>query len=900
MVDDIFCAEESITFTATGATTYTFLINGVVVQDPSPNQTFDTILSASSTVTVIGDTVSQVATIRINLYEEGNTYSIEVLDANGCDKEIIVDVKVQEIDCKNGILGKISLDLISGTIPVPEDVQIQWISADSNLYHTWATYEGKLENITRGGKYNVIVSQKNCILFEAYNIEIPEIDSTQLAVSVVSESSGSCGDLGRIELSLSGGVTPYQIYWELFTTVVSSTLISQTSGATPTLVSNDIVKWIRVARLNNNAIATDLEPGVYRAIIMDDSNEAINSNCGGTWVSRNFNIGNERFEVINFKSQIDTGSCDSGDTTGSIRFEVLNTIPNPYNNVINIKINLDGTDITSSINKIGNIYNYEGILTGDHTLLVEPLSGVTTSTSFCSALQAFTIDMLTPILFEGDTQYELDICEEFIELAIDPSSITGGVPFIIEGQATYDFEWQYTPDENIDKGPQTYVGDTVFEAFPGTYKVKISDQRYECPGIEQTIIVLGKDNGGPFIVQGVLNDNISNLDSSSTSGLVKALAPNCQSVSDNGRIGIEISGGIKPYLIKWFKEEIITDTDSISLVEISSAINSTQLYNLSPGKYKLVIKSEGTNGCTNESGLNQNNYHEEYIFVPKNEELYIIEGPYVDNDLCKGLPGRLSVEIYDNLQDGLSFYYNNAIVSLAEDQPVKEGSYILLIDKPVPEASLLITNREGCTVSAEVVITEVGTPDFEYSSPSLEANGTILAREEIKFTNTSKLPYAFSEWNFGDGTDKEIVYSNRTASPTLHAYGISGVYFITLRNFNEAGCYEEINKQIKIGKGYNIITPNVFSPNNDGINDFFRSLFSGFGKVSFRVYDDRGNILYEEHIEEDNPTQISGIKLQGWSGDNATGLPYYIYQFTGYLITDQTKIERSGTFVLIR
>ena len=143
-----------------------------------------------------------------------------------------------------------------------------------------ATYEDKLENITRGGKYNVIVSQKNCILFEAYNIEIPEIDSTQLAVSVVSESSGSCGDLGRIELSLSGGVTPYQIYWELFTTVVSSTLISQTSGATPTLVSNDIVKWIRVARLNNNAIATDLEPGVYRAIIMDDSNEAINSNCG--------------------------------------------------------------------------------------------------------------------------------------------------------------------------------------------------------------------------------------------------------------------------------------------------------------------------------------------------------------------------------------------------------------------------------------------------------------------------------------------------------------------------------------------------------------------------------------------------------------------------------------------
>ena len=862
----------------------------------------------------------------LNPSANGDVYSITVEDANSCNlgttsttltfqsiEEISIDVNIQQIDCENGILGSIELEVSAGNIADPSDVQIQWLSADSRLFHTWATNNGKLENISTGSTYNVVVSQHGCVLFEAQNIEISDIDSTQLSVNVIREDTASCDTLGLLELSLSGGVPPYQIQWELFTSSVSSSLISSTTvtstSVTPTtitpttlLVTETVNKWERVTRLDNNAIASDLEPGVYRAIVMDDSNNVYN-NCSGTWISRNFNVGSQRFEIINFNSKIDESSCDEASVNAEINFGILNTIPNPNNNELNLKITLDGTDISGAVIKNRNQYRYSGITSGDHTLLVEPISSnvtPTTSSSGCSAVQAFTIEELTAITFEGQTEFELGVCEEFMELKIDHLSVQGGLPFVLDGIFTYDYQWDYTPAETINRGEQTYFGPFIQEAYPGTYELTILDSRSNCSGINHTITVSAVENSSPFSVVGTLQQLISSSSVSETIfQTVKAVSPNCESAEDNGRIGIEISGGIRPYEVKWFKEEISID-ETVELIELTNTRNTTQLYNLSPGKYKIEISSEGADTCKEISGLNLNNFYEEFITVPKNEELYIVDGPHIDNDLCVGLPGRLYIEIFNNHQEGITFYYNNKIVNLAEDQPSPEGAFILLIDEPVSEANLLITNSEGCSISSEVLITEIGIPDFEFTSPSYGFEGTILAQEEVTFINTSELPFSYSEWNFGDGSPKESVLNNRTVSSTIHEYGISGTYFVTLRNYNELGCFEEIIKRIIIGRGYNVLVPNVFSPNNDGINDYFRPLFSGFKKVTFRIYDDRGNFLFEEEAQEDDPTSLSGIQLEGWSGDNDVGSPYYIYQFTGTLISDESVVERTGTFVLIR
>lgn len=106
---------------------------------------------------------------------------------------------------------------------------------------------------------------------------------------------------------------------------------------------------------------------------------------------------------------------------------------------------------------------------------------------------------------------------------------------------------------------------------------------------------------------------------------------------------------------------------------------------------------------------------------------------------------------------------------------------------------------------------------------------------------------------------------------------------------------------IEIGKGYNILAPNVFTPNGDLVNDRFKAILSGFAEVHFSIYDSYGNLLYVEQVAEENPLEkLEGITLLGWDGANANGSPYYIYVIDGTLLDGETKIERSGVFSILK
>ena len=108
-----------------------------------------------------------------------------------------------------------------------------------------------------------------------------------------------------------------------------------------------------------------------------------------------------------------------------------------------------------------------------------------------------------------------------------------------------------------------------------------------------------------------------------------------------------------------------------------------------------------------------------------------------------------------------------------------------------------------------------------------------------------------TKWNFGDNSDPVVIFRNYFWSNTSHhAYGNSGTYYPTLTIYNEIGCYESVTNPITVGRGYSIYTPNVFTPNNDCLNDFFRPLFTGFESLTFNVYDNKGNLIYTEDAQD--------------------------------------------------
>ena len=415
-----------------------------------------------------------------------------------------------------------------------------------------------------------------------------------------------------------------------------------------------------------------------------------------------------------------------------------------------------------------------------------------------------------------------------------------------------------------------------------------------CDASEANKVTIEVDNiVEPITTEGILADpnNVGNF--------LKSLPPDCTSGGLNGKIGIQVVGGQLPRSINWYIEDprYLNDPVSPGYRPLSEYDNRTSLDELLPGNYKVIVSSQSLNECTNTTNYT---YYEEIIQVSPNRELYIMNGPFVDEDLCVGQQGRLTIDIFDNNEGNLSFYYNDILIPSSDVVRLSDRSWSVAIVNAVETADFRIVNEEGCWITTEVN-RGIGEPNFEYTSPNYEASSVILAREEVTFKNTSTDPYVKSEWIFGDNTTPEIVPTLVDSVITVrHTYGISGTYFATLRIYNDIECSEEITIPISVGKGYNIMVPNVFTPNKDLVNDYFRPLFSGFSNMTFTVYDFRGNVIYNEYKEEADINNIKGFSIDGWDGNFAPYSPYYIYTAKGLLLDGETEVEKSGTFILIK
>jgi len=851
---------------------------------------------------------------KIDPSKTGTDYTISVEDSNGCKPtatasltlhyEAVESIEfkgtISPIDCASGNLGSIKLETISSTLSNPEDVQVEWISAYGHFYHSWESKKGVLEGIENGGNYQAIVTYKGCELFnQIFKVE----DKNQgLFFNAIQVDGGGCnGELGSISIDIQGGVPPYSIDWEQYKVATTAT-ISNTGSSSETVTTTSALAWVKLPQYTNNAAISGLVQGAYRAVVKDSSANINSEACNSVIVSDNINIGTSVFEIYSVEL-FDVSSCNSTETNAEIKFSILNTLPYPANFQYEHEILLDNKDPGTDLIRLNeNVYKIIGVGEGSHTLQIKTgtTSQVLGEYADCSIVYSFTVEEQIPIRFIGQTVFDLDPCLDNAQILIDNSQISGGVPYDFGSELTYDLKWTFTPAEdtqNPNTNTQTFVGNRINNIQPGNYELIISDS-LGCESEPINFSVNASEKTIPFTVSGNLQNNLNNGEQNE---LVKVLPPNCSNQTD-GQIGIRIEGGLRPYIIEWFQEKTSQTESSttVSYIPLLDFSNTTYLSNLAPGVYRLKITSQNTS-CDSPVNSSMYSYYEEDFIVPKNDELYIVEGPNIDENLCQSKPGKLLIEVFDNQSGELNFYYNNELIT-SESQSGSNGNtlYTLIIENPVLNADLVVTNKAGCQVSTKIVISEIGDPQFSYTTPNKEAENIILAKEEVTFTNRSEPPYYSSEWNFGDGTDNLLIETTGLVAPIRHTYGIAGTYFVTLRNYSSLGCYKEYSEQIVIGRGYNIIAPNAFTPNGDLINDLYRVLFSGFQKVTFKVFNQNGDLLHAETVEQLIQQPDAPLQLNGWDGQNETGSSFYTYHFIGALITDQTEVTKTGNFVLIK
>jgi len=154
----------------------------------------------------------------------------------------------------------------------------------------------------------------------------------------------------------------------------------------------------------------------------------------------------------------------------------------------------------------------------------------------------------------------------------------------------------------------------------------------------------------------------------------------------------------------------------------------------------------------------------------------------------------------------------------------------------------------------------------------------------VSFLNNSQNATNF-DWNFGDGNT-----SNQTNPSNIFNY--SGNYTITLIAYTTSGCADTSQLTINAVDDFDVVIPNVFTPNNDGTNDAFFLNTEGAADLNAEIYDRWGLKMYEWN-------GVNG----GWDGYTLSGQQasdgtyYYIIKITE--LGGKTHIYK-GSFSLIK
>jgi gliding motility-associated-like protein len=187
----------------------------------------------------------------------------------------------------------------------------------------------------------------------------------------------------------------------------------------------------------------------------------------------------------------------------------------------------------------------------------------------------------------------------------------------------------------------------------------------------------------------------------------------------------------------------------------------------------------------------------------------------------------------------------------------------------------------GCSSSPSS--TTVSAVNLEaFFSPS--SSGGVVPFK-VEFKNDSKGAVSY-EWNFGNGTNSNVV------NPSAE-FIKEGSYDVTLIAYTaNKQCADTFRVTIVVIGESEVQIPNIFSPNNDGLNEKFTIMGKNILSTTGEIFSRWGHKIFEW----DSPTG-------GWDGKNtfgsdvSDGTYYYIINAKG---VDDKEYRFTGTVTLVR
>jgi gliding motility-associated-like protein len=150
--------------------------------------------------------------------------------------------------------------------------------------------------------------------------------------------------------------------------------------------------------------------------------------------------------------------------------------------------------------------------------------------------------------------------------------------------------------------------------------------------------------------------------------------------------------------------------------------------------------------------------------------------------------------------------------------------------------TITVTSDSGCVTSGSKnnYITVYPNPNASFT---VSPQTSTIVDPVISITDLST-GTDFWTWNFGD------LQTSTVQDPPSHTYAAVGTYIITLITSTQYDCIDTAYQTIIIEPDFLFYIPNAFTPDGDGINDFFTGKGIYIKEFEMSIFDRWGNLIY--------------------------------------------------------
>ncbi len=333
----------------------------------------------------------------------------------------------------------------------------------------------------------------------------------------------------------------------------------------------------------------------------------------------------------------------------------------------------------------------------------------------------------------------------------------------------------------------TYAGSGNYGYFDGpSSSAKLTLLQDVAINSQGEILIGDRDNNRVRIIKQQNTNSVLTINNTNIISNVNCFGGN------NGSASVNISGGTAPYSYLW----------------MPSGQNTAIVNGLTAGTYTVTITDANSTVVTTN------------VTITQAQQLNAqITG---DSLVCGNGIAHLIASVTGGTPNYIYNWNNNQYNTQNISPNISQATAI----------NLIVSDSKGCSDTVIKTINQINSSTANFNFESVNCSNT------YKFVNLSTNSI-YNFWNFGDG------YISNVTEPN-HAFASNGTYNISLITNQGTQCADTLIKQVQILNSVlnESAIPNVFTPNNDDINDIYELKLPHCDVYTLSIYDRWGLLIF--------------------------------------------------------